>query len=279
MKCPRCVQSIHRSAPECPHCGFSLPDLDDVNGSRELSLERLSDVAGVLRLKERHKLVRCLDEFQRDFPQLFFSVYCGALDDMTNIRQYGIWLLNHSSYRDTMPSHTNDRGVLLLVDMNSKVASLTFGYMLDPYLTENETFDMLAKAHPHWLQGNHMKAVRVIVKQLSRVLRKKSKLSKKHPELFDMVTGNASVEENASSRTPSDELGTDPSAESRSGGQGGFAWLIGKGSRPCEFPLVKMPQRLGASHAAGVGAMLSFHRKSGSPARQRIDVSGYLTKV
>ena len=279
MKCPRCVQSIHRSAVQCPHCSFSLPDLDEVYGSREVGLERLSDVAGVLRLRERQKLVRSLDEFQLDFPQLFFSVYCGAMEDMTNIRQYGMWLLNHANFKDAHPSNTNDRGILLLVDMNTKVASLTFGYMLDPYLTEDETFHMLAKAHPHWLQGNHMKAVSMIAKQLSRVLRKKSKRCKKHPELFEHARNDANNEGNASVSNSAEQVCLDHASGARSSGRSGFAWLLGKGSRPSEFPVVEMPRRLGAKHAAGVGAMLSFHRKLGSPSRQRGGLNDYLTRV
>lgn len=279
MKCPRCVQSIHRSAVECPHCGFSLPDLDNVYGSRELSLERLSDVAGVLRLKERQKLLRSLNEFQVEFPQLFFSIYYVALDDMTNIRQYGMWLLNHAIYRDANPSHPNDRGILLLVDMNTKVASLSFGYMLDPYLTEEETFDMLAKAHPYWLQGNHMKAVQIISKQLSRALRKKSKRSGKYLELFDLSTNDAYADKNTPVSIPSEDASADRESKSSSGGRGGFARLLGMSAKTCKFPLVKMPQRLGASHAAGVGAMLSFHHKLGSPSKQRSGASDYLTEV
>ena len=128
-------------------------------------MRRLSDVAGALRLKERQKLERLLDEFQTSFPQLFFSVYYGALEDRANIRQFGLWLLNHAAYEDLDISRPNDGGILLLVDLNTKVASISFGYMLDSFLTEEDTFNILAKAHPHLLQGNHLKAASVIVKQ------------------------------------------------------------------------------------------------------------------
>ena len=192
MRCPRCVQKIHRSAAQCPHCGFDLSDLDDLYGADEVRLKRLTDAAGALRLKERHKLEHALDEFQVSFPQLFFSVYYGALEDRTNIRQFGMWLLNHAAYEDLEISRPNDGGVLLLVDLNTKVASITYGYLLDPFLSEEDTFNILVKAHPHLLQGNHFKATLVVIRQLSRVLKKKSRQANRHPELFDKSSKHGS---------------------------------------------------------------------------------------
>ncbi len=200
MRCPRCVQTIHRSAAQCPHCGFVLSDLDDLYGSGEVRLRRLSDMAGALRLKERQKLERLLDEFQTSFPQLFFSVYYGALEDRANIRQFGLWLLNHAAYEDLDIGRPNDGGILLLVDLNTKVASISFGYMLDSFLTEEDTFNILAKAHPHLLQGNHLKAASVIVKQLSRVLRRKSRRAILQQKVFGPPSNQSSGSANALER-------------------------------------------------------------------------------
>ncbi len=185
MKCPRCVQNIHRRAIQCPHCGFALADLDDLYGTDEVRLRRLSDMAGALRLKERQKLEQIMDRFEQTFPQLFFSVYYGALEEVASARQFGMWLLNHAAYEDVDISRPNDGGILLVVDLNKKMASITYGYMLDPFLNEDETFHILAKAHPDLLQGNHLKAVSVIVGQLARILKKKSRQARRHPELFD----------------------------------------------------------------------------------------------
>lgn len=184
MRCPRCVQKIHRSAAQCPHCNFTLSDLDELYGSDEVRLKRLTDMAGALRLSERRKLEGVLDEFQLSFPQLFFSIYYGALEDRTNIRQFGLWLLNHAAYDDLEINRPNDGGILLLVDLNTKVASITFGYLLDPFLTEDDTFNILAKAHPYLLQGNHLKAAQLVARQLSRLLKRKSRQAKRNPESF-----------------------------------------------------------------------------------------------
>jgi ribosomal protein L37E len=189
MKCPRCVQRIHRSASQCPHCGFAMRDLDRQYGAGEVRLRRLSDAAGVLRMKERRKAEKWFEGFETNFPQLFFSVYYGDLDERSNIRQFGMWLLNHGAYEDIDISRPNDGGVLLVVDVNSKVASISFGYLLDVYLSEEETFRILSNAHPHLLQGNHLKALGVVMKKLTAVLKKKSRHANRNPEHFERLAG------------------------------------------------------------------------------------------
>jgi len=189
MKCPRCVQRIHRSALQCPHCGFAMKDLDAQYGAGEVRMRRLSDAAGVLRMKERHKAEKWFDQFEKNFPQLFFSVYYGALDEMSNIRQFGMWLLNHAAFEDVDLSRPNDGGILLVVDVNSKVASVSFGYLLDVYLTEDDTFKILSKAHPHLLHGNYLVALRVITRALVAVLKKRSRQANKNTEQYELLAG------------------------------------------------------------------------------------------
>ncbi len=168
-----------------------MRDLGAQYGTGEVRVRRLSDAAGVLRMKERRSVEKWFDQFEANFPQLFLSVYYGALDEMSNIRQFGMWLLNHGAYADVDLSRPNEGGILLVVDVHSKVATISFGYLLDVYLTEDDTFKILSKAHPHFLQGNHLKALRVIIDLLSAVLRKRSRQANRNPEHFRrLATGN-----------------------------------------------------------------------------------------
>ena len=194
MKCPRCVQQIHRSASQCPHCGFAMHDLDEQYGSNEVRMRRISDAAGVLRLKERKKAEKWFQQFEASFPQLFFSVYYGALDERSNIRQFGMWLLNRGAFEDVDLSRPNDGGVLLVIDVNSKTAFIANGYVLDFYLREKDTFDILSKAHPHLLQGNYYKALRVIMNKLSATLKRRSRKAIRNPEKYQRLSGKPQQE-------------------------------------------------------------------------------------
>ncbi|MEK6196108.1 MAG: hypothetical protein N2F24_17990, partial [Deltaproteobacteria bacterium] len=48
----------------------------------------------------------------------------------------------------------------------------------------------------------------------------------------------------------------------------GLAWVLWTRSRTYHFPVLEPPHRLGADYAAGVGAVLAFHNKLGSPSSQ-----------
>ncbi|MBT8043989.1 MAG: hypothetical protein KJO79_03480, partial [Verrucomicrobiae bacterium] len=170
-----------------------MRDLDSQYGAGEVRMRRLSDVAGVLRMRERRKADKWFDQFEASFPQLFFSVYYGALDELSNIRQFGIWLLNHGAYEDIDISRPNDGGILLVVDVNSKTATMAFGYLLDVYLTEEDTFKILSKAHPYLLQGNHYKALGVVISKLSSLLRKRAAQARRNPEPFERQLGNSQL--------------------------------------------------------------------------------------
>lgn len=59
----------------------------------------------------------------------------------------------------------------------------------------------------------------------------------------------------------------------------GMAWILWKRNRKYQFPVLDPPRRLGADYAAGVGAVLAFHNKLGSPSSQRDQVPDYLTRM
>lgn len=157
-------------------------------------MRRLSDAAGVLRLKERKKLDKWFQKFEASFPQLFFSVYFGALDDRSNIRQFGMWLLNRGAFEDVDLTRPNDGGVLLVVDVNSKSAFIANGYLLDIYFREEDSFNILSKAHPHLLQGNYYRALKVVMTKLTSTLRKRSRKANQNPAKYHTLAGKPEQE-------------------------------------------------------------------------------------
>jgi hypothetical protein len=184
MKCPRCVQRVHRGAEQCPHCGFGIRDADQVFGSQEVRLKCLTDAAGVLRKRERETARRLLVEFQRKFPQLFFAVYFGTFRELPSLRQFGFWLLNRGAFEDVEVSRPNEAGILLSVDVGGKSAGISFGYQLQPFLSDDTTFRALSAAHPYFLQEQYLRALEVVVERLGNALRRQARRAKRDPESF-----------------------------------------------------------------------------------------------
>ncbi len=185
MKCPRCVQRIHRAAAACPHCGFSLADADARFGDEEVRLRTLTDSAGLLRRGERERVEAAIERIGRRFPQLFVAVYTGSLGEMANLRQFGFWLLNRAAFEDVPVEKPNEAGILLTIDAESKAAGMTFGYLLDPFLEESDTFDCLSRAHAYWLEGRHADGIAKALAHLEKVLRKRCRQARRDPEKFE----------------------------------------------------------------------------------------------
>jgi uncharacterized membrane protein YgcG len=185
MNCPRCVQRIHRTAAACPHCGFSLDDADRMFGAGEVAIDCLEDTSGVLRSRERERVVEVIERFREVFPQLFLAVHTDSFAELASLRQYGFWLINRAAFRDVPLDRPNEAGILLLIDPESHAASLSFGYLLDPFLTEDDTFRCLSRAHPYLLEGDYAGGIEALGKALTKVLKKRSRQARRDRERFE----------------------------------------------------------------------------------------------
>lgn len=184
MKCPRCVQLIHRAAAVCPHCGYGMADADRMFGDSKVKLRSLTDAAGIFRRNERDRLEDEMERIGIAFPQVFVAVYTGRVGEMANLRQFGFWLLNRGLFEDMPVEKPNEAGILIVIDPDSKAAGMTFGYLLDPFLEEQDTFDCLSRAHAYWLEGRYMDGVLKCLNQLRKLLRKRSRQARRDPERY-----------------------------------------------------------------------------------------------
>ena len=184
MNCPRCVQSVAPGQPQCARCGFQLSTLDTEFGDDVILLERLTDAAHCLRARDREALNVLLDRFEREFPQLFAAVYFGVLPEMTSIRQFGFWLINHAAVASIDISRPNEQGIIIVVDLQSRVMGVTLGYMLERFLTERELERCLRAARPALFSGDFHRGVTIFLKRVSKALRKVSRQARRSPEEF-----------------------------------------------------------------------------------------------
>lgn len=185
MKCPRCVQKIHRAADSCPHCGFSIAQLDAVFGNAEVSAKALTDAAGLLKKTERQQVRNAMQQFGKKFPQLFIAIYTGSFRETANLRQFGFWMLNRAAFEDVDITRPNEAGILLIMDAEGKAASITYGYLLDAFLDEEDTFLALSQAHPLWLERRISDGIIAMIRNLEKTLIRKYKLAMKDPEGFE----------------------------------------------------------------------------------------------
>ncbi len=191
MKCPRCVQQIHRAAAVCPHCGFSLSDADQLFGNEEIKLRSLTDAAGIFRRHERDLLEEVMDRIAHTFPQIFVAIYTGSLGESGQLRQFGFWLLNRGVFEDVPMEKPNENGILIVIDPDSKAAGMTHGYLLDPYLEEKDSFECLSRAHAYWLEGRYAEGALRSLRALEQLLKKRCRQARRDPEKYERKYGKS----------------------------------------------------------------------------------------
>jgi hypothetical protein len=138
----------------------------------------------VLKSADRERVEAAMERFSRRFPQVFVAVYTGALGEVSSIRQFGFWLLNRAAFEDLPMEKPNEGGVLLTIDPASKAAGFVFGYLLDPFLDEADTFECLSRAHAYWLEERYADGIIKALLHLEGILCKRSRQARRDPEHF-----------------------------------------------------------------------------------------------
>lgn len=208
MKCPRCVQPIHRAAAACPHCGFSLLDADQLFGKEEVKLRSLTDAAGIFRRHERDLLEEVMDRIGHTFPQVFVAIYTGSLGESGHLRQFGFWLLNRGVFEDVPIEKPNENGILIVIDPDSKAAGMTHGYLLDPYLEEKDSFDCLSRAHAYWLEGRYTEGALRSLIALENLLKKRCRQARRDPEKYERKYGKSTGMQDTVKKLRERDIGT-----------------------------------------------------------------------
>lgn len=126
-----------------------------------------------------------MESISRRFPQVFVAIYTGALGEVSNIRQFGFWLLNRAAFEDVPVEKPNEAGILITIDPESKAAGMVFGYLLDPFLEESDTFDCLSRAHAYWLEERYADGLLRVLAHLDGILTKRSRQARRDPEHFE----------------------------------------------------------------------------------------------
>lgn len=161
-----------------------LGDADERFGSEDVRLRCLTDSAGILRRGDRPRVEAAMEKISRRFPQLFVAIFTGSLGEVANIRQFGFWLLNRAAFEDVPVQKPNEAGILITIDPESKAAGIVFGYLLDPFLEESDTFECLSRAHAYWLEGRYGEGLLRCLDHLDGILRKRSRQARRDPEHF-----------------------------------------------------------------------------------------------
>ena len=185
MKCPRCVRDVPYAVPACGECGFSLEDQDDQFGPDAVCLARVTNAQESLSEDEVRELEVALDEFEKNFPQLFMGIYLAALPAISSVRQFAFWLLNRAAIPSLDITRPNENGCLLVIDLTSGQVVVVVGYLLECYFKETQLEEILTHGRAAMDRGHIARGLLHVIQEFSRQLKRKSKEARRNPRRFD----------------------------------------------------------------------------------------------
>ena len=155
--CPKCLHNFHRGAESlCPHCGFSLENLDKKYGKDAIPYRRVCDNAGALRQQDRMRLNALLEKLERRIPPVLLSVY------FPNI-------------------------LVLVLDVRTDTACFMWGYELDPYVEPDLINKSIMKARIPLRESMLLQAAGAIMKNAVQLVARKARSKVRHPMRYGLT--------------------------------------------------------------------------------------------
>lgn len=155
----------------------------DVFGYDDVHFHPLSDLADCLKEKERKQLQKLIDRLEKRFPQLWFGICFVALSERVSLREFGFWLMNHAAVASEEP-RPNENGVILTIDLTSRVAGFSLGYYAERFMNDGDLFRALNDGAPYLTQGDYELGVRVMFERFAKILAQQAREAARYPERF-----------------------------------------------------------------------------------------------
>ncbi len=179
--CPACRMKLERDAKWCPACEFTGAKSLDLFGADAPPLLPLMDVADIWDAKEKRMIRAQVKRLCRRFPQIRWRVCGVSLGRETSLPLFGFWLLNASPLTDGETAEDRSWTVLLLVDSETGRTSVTTGYRMEPWLSDDmweralsETVEPFRNGHPGLAVCSFLKEARVHLEKAWRRSRKQT---------------------------------------------------------------------------------------------------------
>jgi len=135
-------------------------------------LDRVTDAAHCLRLREAQHVEAFLEDFERRFPQVFIAVYLGVLPQSFSVAELSFWLLNHAAFNHADAGKLNEHAAVLIIDPSAKAVGLNVGYSLEPFFPVKQLNKIVqAMRTPLW-HGEYVGAIELAVRRVEKCLKR-----------------------------------------------------------------------------------------------------------
>jgi uncharacterized membrane protein YgcG len=190
--CPGCRATLQRLVDECPFCGFTAMQCMTKFPFEPPALSRFMDPQGRMSVVDVKLAGKQMDKLERRFPQVRMYVCITKLEGHVDVREFGYWLFNRSRPESEEARAERIYGLLLVIDRNSRRASLTIGYGLDVFVDDVELERVLENGAAEMQVGDYGRGVVKITKQLKETLTERHTLAEFVVQKWNRLRGGGS---------------------------------------------------------------------------------------
>ena len=152
------------SGHSCPACGYELARTEALLGSHLVQVQKtVIDPLHALRLADVQLLERLIDDFERRFPRVTFSVFVGDLPGELGVSEAAVWLLNHAVTERRGAPVVLSWGILLVINPKAAQAGLAVGYALESALPAGVLRSLLGNVRHHLWHREFERSVKILL--------------------------------------------------------------------------------------------------------------------
>ncbi|QAA41226.1 hypothetical protein C1I94_06165 [Akkermansia muciniphila] len=191
----------------CPHCGFSLENLDKKYGKDAIPYRRVCDNAGALRQQDRMKLNALLEKLERRIPPVLLSVYFPNILEPFSLIPHSFWTMNHLTVDEAgFPNHQGPLDpqwlLILVLDVRTDTACFMWGYELDPYVEPDLINKSIMKARIPLRESMLLQAAGSIMKNAVQLVARKARSKVRHPMRYGLTPPTPRIGKEEAHETP-----------------------------------------------------------------------------
>lgn len=171
IECPYCRTALTETSTACPSCCLDLSRAQALMGpAPRLSHRGVTDHAECLTPGEERRLARQVRTFQDRFPQSRLALVFQRFSEEFPLGTQLFWLFNTCGL--SRPDHKwgRNRDILVGIDPHRRMAGLTVGYGLEPFLGQQALDHIMKLASPLLREGSYATGASEIIKGLSRLM-------------------------------------------------------------------------------------------------------------
>ena len=134
----------------------------------------LTDRTGRLPLDQMTQLRAALRLFQKKFPQSLFSIFITDLPRGASAAEFAFWMANRAKFSSGEKTLGENFNLLLVLDLAGNAATLTVGYGLERYLSEQDLKTVLDDFSNAMRDDDLAAGLRAAIDSMTRRLRELS---------------------------------------------------------------------------------------------------------